>query len=143
MPPPLPDDSPLPPTTSTPEPTLRQVAEAAGTYPVEALDFVQRGLLHTVVQIHGRKVVPGHSRHVSGQQLCLGLKDYALLRWGLMARTVLRRWGITATLDFGHIVFSLVEAGLLKTTEQDTLDDFRDVFDFSTLESGYRIGIKP
>src|ERR1700722_11811230 len=108
MPPPLPDDTAIPPTTSVPEPTLRDIADIAGHYPIEALDFVQRGLIHTVAQVHGRKIIAGQSRHVSGQQLCHGLKDYALMRWGLMARTVLRRWGITRTLDFGQIVFSLV-----------------------------------
>jgi uncharacterized repeat protein (TIGR04138 family) len=57
-----------------------------------------------------------------------------------MARTVLRRWGITSTLDFGQIVFALIQADQMQRTEEDTLDDFRNVYDFRTaFESGYRI----
>jgi uncharacterized repeat protein (TIGR04138 family) len=79
---------------------------------------------------------------VTGQQLCHALRDYALTRWGMMARAVLRRWGINQTLDFGRIVFTMVKAGLLRTTEGDTLEDFRDVFDFATFDAGYRIECK-
>ena len=70
------------------------------------------------------------SRHVSGRQLCLGLRDYAIRRYGLLAKTVLNHWGVTRTEDFGRIVFALVEAGLLRKTDDDTLEDFQGVFDF-------------
>ena len=33
--------------------------------------------------------------------------------------------------DFGRLVFALVEVGLMKKTEEDTLDDFKEVYDFS------------
>jgi uncharacterized repeat protein (TIGR04138 family) len=110
------------------------------TYPPQAFDFVQDGLSFTVERIHGQPTEPNQNRHVSGQQLCMGLRDYALQRWGRMARTVLRRWNINTTLDFGQIVFELVALQKLKTTEQDSLEDFRDVFDFhAAFETGYRI----
>ena len=67
---------------------------------------------------------------MSGQQLCEGLREYALQQWGYLARTVLRRWNITSTVDFGKIVFALVEIGQMQKTDDDTLDDFRNVFDF-------------
>jgi len=70
------------------------------------------------------------SRHVSGEQLCNGLRDFALQQFGLLARTVLNRWNITNCEDFGRIVFAMVESRILAKTEDDSIDDFRDVFDF-------------
>ncbi len=70
------------------------------------------------------------NRHISGQDLCWGLRDYARHRWGSLARLVLGRWRIESTLDFGKMVFILVENDLLQKEPTDTLDDFRDVFDF-------------
>jgi uncharacterized repeat protein (TIGR04138 family) len=69
-------------------------------------------------------------RHISGQQLCLGLRDYALLQYGRLARTVLSSWGVRRTEDFGRIVFAMVEAGWMRKQDEDTIEDFENVFDF-------------
>ena len=120
--------------------SLQQVARDFGHYPAEAYEFVQRGLSFTVQKIHGTVVDPDASRHVSGQQLCEGLREFALSQWGLMARTVLGRWGIGATLDFGRIVFALIEVGQMQKQDDDSVEDFRGVYDFKTaFETGYRI----
>ena len=79
---------------------------------------------------------PVDSRHVSGQQLCTGMRDLAVRRWGLLAGTVLRRWGIRSTLDFGRIVYALIDAGMMSRTPDDSLDDFKAVFDFSAAFDG-------
>lgn len=70
------------------------------------------------------------SRHVSGQQLCVGLRDFAIVQFGALARTVLERWGVRKTEDFGKIVFAMIDAGLMRKTDEDTLEDFRDVYEF-------------
>jgi uncharacterized repeat protein (TIGR04138 family) len=120
--------------------TLQQLVADVGLYPAEAYQFVQEGLGHTVRTIHANITDAKASRHVSGQQLCDGLRDLALAQWGLLARTVLERWNITCTLDFGRIVFALIEVGQMQRTDEDTLDDFRNVFDFETvLDKSYRI----
>lgn len=136
----------MPPPTDDPsqeprEISLAEVVESVGLYPLEAFHFVQQGLAFSVDRIHGRDVpVKPEERHISGQQLCEGLRDFALSKWGLLARTVLRRWQITSTLDFGKIVFALIDAGHMQKTDRDTLDDFRNVYDFkSSFEAGYRI----
>jgi len=131
----------MPPPNENAKPkSLRQLARDAGPYPAEAYEFIQRGLSHTVQKLHGTVTEPTASRHVSGQELCEGLREYALMQWGLLARTVLRRWGIASTLDFGRIVFALIDAGQMQRTDEDTLDDFRDVYNFKTgFEAGYRI----
>jgi uncharacterized repeat protein (TIGR04138 family) len=120
--------------------TLLEVVEDIGTYPIEAYDFLQRGLQYTVQKIHGANPDPNVCRHVSGQDLCNGIRDYALQQWGYMARTVLRRWNITTTFDFGRMVFALIDNGLMQKTDEDTIEDFRNVYDFKTaLEGLYRI----
>jgi uncharacterized repeat protein (TIGR04138 family) len=111
-----------------------------GAYPPEAYDFVQQGLSYTVHQIHGRSEKPRAARHVSGQQLCDGIRIFALNQYGMLAGTVLRHWNIQSTLDFGRIVFALIEAGQMQRTDDDTIEDFRNVYDFrAAFESEYRI----
>jgi uncharacterized repeat protein (TIGR04138 family) len=111
-----------------------------GAYPPEAYDFVQQGLSFTVQEIHGLPAKPRANRHVSGQQLCEGIRLYASNQYGRLALTVLRQWNIHATLDFGRIVFALIEAGQMQKTDEDTIEDFRGVFEFKTaFETEYRI----
>jgi uncharacterized repeat protein (TIGR04138 family) len=56
---------------------------------------------------------------------------------------VLTRWNVRRTVDFGRIVFALVDNGWMAKTDDDNIDDFRDVFDFKTaFEAGYRIEMK-
>lgn len=115
---------------------LKSILSKAGGYAPEAYRFISDGLAHTVASVHGEEAVrqaehvDDDSLHVSGQQLCLGLRDYALQRYGLLARTVLRKWNINHTEDFGRIVFALVESGLMRKTEDDHLEDFQGVYDF-------------
>src|SRR5215213_9457278 len=109
-------------------------------YPPEAYAFIQQGLSFTVQKLHGKQKDPKASRHVGGSDLCEGLRELALTQWGRLAWTVLRRWNVTSTLDFGRIVFSMVEAGLMQKTDDDTLEDFRNVFDFrAAFEAEYQI----
>jgi uncharacterized repeat protein (TIGR04138 family) len=101
-------------------------------YPAEAFVFVQRGLDFTVRRTHGDlESKPADSRHVSGQQLCHGLRDYAIQEYGLLARSVLKHWNVHSSEDFGHLVFEMVKAGLMQKTSDDCLGDFVRVFDFT------------
>lgn len=119
---------------------LKQVFDAAGGYSPEAYRFIRDGLAHTVEMVHGQGgggsvETQLHSeydddRHVSGQQLCMGLRDYGVQQYGLLAKSVLGRWGIRKTADFGSIIFAMVDAGLMRKTDEDRLEDFHDVFDF-------------
>jgi uncharacterized repeat protein (TIGR04138 family) len=130
---PLPEEPPVKP--------LQQIVDELGLYPIEAFHFVQQGLECTVKRLHGEaEPEESHSRHVSGQELCEGLREFALVQWGLLARTVLQRWNITSTLDFGKIVFALIDGGRMQKTDADSLDDFRNVYDFRTaFEGDYKI----
>ncbi len=100
-------------------------------YPRSAYNFVQEGLGYTVSKLHGdpKKVDPA-KRHISGQQLCYGLRDYAITRYGLLARSVLEHWNIHRTDDFGRIVYALIECGQLSCSEEDRIEDFASVYSF-------------
>lgn len=69
-------------------------------------------------------------RHISGAELAGGVRDLALDRFGPMARTVLEYWGVHTTEDLGEIVFAMVECGILTKQDEDSREDFRDLFDF-------------
>lgn len=112
------------------------IMDRAGGFSPNAFQFIRDGLGHTVRMVHGDDAADAvvdeedESRHVSGRDLCMGLRDYAIRRYGLLAKTVLNHWGVTQTEDFGKIVFALVDAGLLRKTDEDTIEDFQGVFDF-------------
>jgi uncharacterized repeat protein (TIGR04138 family) len=71
-------------------------------------------------------------RHVSGQELALGVRDFAIEHFGLLAPTVLGHWGVRSSSDIGAIVFALVEVGLLVTQPGDRVEDFDGLWDFTT-----------
>lgn len=118
--------------TSAPVPVDLHEIVAAGPYPMEAFNFVREGLSHTAQRVHGGDD-PGVEldRHVSGRELCLGLRDFAVVQYGYLAPTVLRQWRIRRTVDFGRIVFTLIDNGYMSKTDDDTLEDFRGVYDFA------------
>lgn len=93
-------------------------------YKPEAYLFVLAGLHFTVGQLP-------EPRHISGKELLLGLRLYGLDQFGPLTAQVFEHWGLHRTEDFGHIVFTLVENKLLRKTEEDSLDDFKEVYDFS------------
>jgi uncharacterized repeat protein (TIGR04138 family) len=87
----------------------------------EALDYTQKAIV---------KENRGQLRHVTGQELLAGIRDYALSQFGPMTATVFEDWGIRNCLDFGEVVFNMVEVGLLAKTDQDSRDDFQNGYDF-------------
>jgi uncharacterized repeat protein (TIGR04138 family) len=122
-------------------------------FPDEAFEFVKEGVQHTAQVLHG----PGkrihrlplnqtdlsperenvdESRHISGQQLCMGLRDFAVQRYGLLAGVVLHRWGIKRTDDFGTIVYALIDRKALRASPRDTIEDFKGVFEFNEAFNG-------
>jgi len=82
-------------------------------------------------ETEGSKTADAMDRHLTGQELCRAIQHLATEQYGYMAKCVLNRWGVTSTTDFGNIVFSLIEVGQMRKTENDCRRDFDDVFDFS------------
>jgi uncharacterized repeat protein (TIGR04138 family) len=69
-------------------------------------------------------------RHVSGPELLDGVRQYALKEFGPMVLTVFDNWGIRSCEDIGHMVFNLIGAGVFGKTDQDSIEDFKGVYDF-------------
>jgi uncharacterized repeat protein (TIGR04138 family) len=69
-------------------------------------------------------------RHLTGQELCHAIRQYALEQYGYCAKLVLNSWGVTRTGDFGEIVYNLIRIGQMRKTKQDRREDFDDVYDF-------------
>ena len=94
----------------------RRYDERAYLFVLAALEFCQQRLTER--------------RHITGQELAQACRDLALDRFGVMSRLVREHWGVRSTADIGHMVFALVELGLLLSQPTDTPEDFADVFEF-------------
>jgi uncharacterized repeat protein (TIGR04138 family) len=104
------------------EDTVHRLSEADGRFRAEAFVFVLGSLEYARLCLR-------RDGHVSARELILGTRDYGRSRFGPLAPTVFRAWGVHATLDFGHIVMILVDEGILSLQEGDTLESFAGVYD--------------
>lgn len=71
----------------------------------------------------------GHSRHVSGQELLSGFRDFALDQFGPMGSTLMKEWGIRQCRDVGDMVFQLIDEGMFGKQDSDSPEDFSEIFD--------------
>jgi uncharacterized repeat protein (TIGR04138 family) len=97
-------------------------------YQRDAYAFLRDALDFTTKQ---QKKVKGVSvRHVTGPELLDGVRHYALKEFGPMVMTVFENWGIHSCEDIGNMVFNLIGAGIFGKTEEDSIEDFKNVYDF-------------
>ena len=107
---------------------LDSIATSDPRYQREAYIFLRDALDFTTKQ---QKKAKGTTvRHVSGPELLEGVRQYALKEFGPMVITVFDSWGIRATEDIGHMVFNLINAGIFGKTDEDSIEDFKNVYDF-------------
>ena len=107
---------------------LDSIVASDPRYQREAYIFLRDALDFTTKQ---QKKVKGTTvRHVSGPELVGGVRQYALKEFGPMVLTVFDNWGIRSTEDIGHMVFNLINAGIIGKTEEDSIEDFKNVYDF-------------
>ena len=104
-----------------------QLTESDRRYHRDAYFFLREALDHTVKL---RKRQLGESGHVSGSQLCDGIRQLALKQFGPMVPTVFAYWGLQKTDDFGDMVWNLIELGVFGKTESDSRADFHAIYDF-------------
>ena len=97
-------------------------------YARDAYVFLRDSLDFTTKQ--QKKIKGAMVRHVAGPELLEGVRQYALQEFGPMVMTVFSSWGIHCCEDIGHMVFNLIEAGIFGKTEEDSLEDFKNVYDF-------------
>ncbi|MFC1631310.1 Minf_1886 family protein [Candidatus Omnitrophota bacterium] len=103
--------------------TIEDIVNRDSRYKIDAYNFVLETLNYTVRNLK-------KTRHVTGVELLAGIREQAQKQFGPMARTVFEHWGVQETLDFGHIVFNLVDAKILSKTDQDSIEDFKNGYDF-------------
>jgi uncharacterized repeat protein (TIGR04138 family) len=106
------------------EDIMSRIRARGGQYHERAYLF----LLATIEFLQTRLEV---RRHVTGSELAWACRDFARQQFGLLAPVVLGHWGISRTEDFGRIVYTLVEAGLLVTQPGDSESDFEGVYQFA------------
>ncbi|MEI6084320.1 MAG: Minf_1886 family protein [Verrucomicrobiota bacterium] len=110
---------------------VAEIIKVDARYDRDAYLFVREGLDYTLKLLKKAAQTNPVHRHVSGQELLDGMRQFALDQFGPMTKTVLDHWGIRKCEDFGEIVFNMVEKGILGKTDQDSRADFRGGFDFN------------
>jgi uncharacterized repeat protein (TIGR04138 family) len=124
-------------------PKLEELARRDPRFAPEAYEFIFDALSHTLKRL-GRTPPEGdepwEGEHVTVAELLDGARDLALREYGLLARAVLRAWGVNSTGDLGEVVFNLVDAGLMDPSAADDRGGFQNVFDLDrALLDGYQI----
>jgi uncharacterized repeat protein (TIGR04138 family) len=97
-------------------------------YHRDAYIFLRDALDFTTKQ--QKKIKGATVRHVTGPELLEGVRQYALKEFGPMVMTVFDNWGIHSCEDIGNMVFNLIGAGIFGKTEEDSIEDFKNVYDF-------------
>jgi uncharacterized repeat protein (TIGR04138 family) len=107
---------------------LDSIVASDPRYARDAYVFLRDALDFTTKQ---QKKIKGTTvRHVSGPELLEGVRQYSLKEFGPLVITVFSYWGIHACEDIGHMVFNLIGAGIFGKTEEDSIEDFKRVYDF-------------
>src|SRR6476661_4750680 len=107
---------------------LNKLVESDPRYHRDAYAFLRDSLEFTQKVIS--KANKNQVRHITGQELLNGIREYALAVYGPMTTTVLEEWGIRSCEDFGNMVFRMIENNLLRKTDQDRPDDFKNGYSF-------------
>ena len=109
--------------------SLEALVQRDPRYPLPAYGFMLSALHETISHLD-------HPRHISGQELAAGFKQFAREQFGPMALNVLEAWNLRSTEDLGMVVFNLIEIGLLNKTTEDRLEDFQDIYSFQEAFGG-------
>lgn len=102
---------------------IEEICARDNRYKPDSYEFMMQALHFTQGKLK-------RQTHVTGKELLEGIREFAIEQYGSMTEIVLRHWGITKTEDFGNIVFNTVNEGLLSKTDSDSINDFKDIYDF-------------
>lgn len=110
---------------------VERIRERDKRYAPEAFALVMESLEFTIQRI-------GERRHVSATELLVHLCHYAQECYGVMAYSILERWGLRSTEDVGAVVYRLIDEHVLAEQDGDSPADFSGVFDLrSRIEDNY------
>jgi uncharacterized repeat protein (TIGR04138 family) len=100
---------------------MTEILERDPRYPRAAYELVGDAL----------RRASGHRRHVSPVELLNSIRELACEQFGPLAGAVLEEWGVRSTRDFGNIVFNCIAVDAMGASDEDTIEDFDDVYDFA------------
>ncbi len=63
--------------------------------------------------------------HLEAEELIASVIELALLKFGPMAESVFKHWGVNESIDVGSIVYNLIDLDILSKTEEDTHEQFK------------------
>ena len=111
--------------------TIIQLLEHDQRYRLEAYRFVREALQYAqeVLKMPNDSE-SGSRRHLTGQQLCEAIRQFANEQYGYMSKLVFNSWGVHTTSDFGEIVYNLIRIKEMKKSKTDKRSDFDNVYDF-------------
>ena len=110
---------------------IETITERDKRYRAQAYSFVMAAVEYTIGMLDEK-------RHITAVELLEGIRDFASRQFGPMAKQVFNFWGVERTEDFGEIVFNLIGEGLLSKNDEDRIEDFSAVYDFTeALEESY------
>ncbi len=123
--------------------SLQQLLKTDSRFPIEAYLFIREALAYAAdsmelgvtcdeLESNDESLKRNRrERHLSGQELCEAIRQYAVKQYGYMAKVVLNRWGINETSDFGEIVYNMIEVGIMKKSSRDQRSHFDNVYSFN------------
>jgi uncharacterized repeat protein (TIGR04138 family) len=110
---------------------VRRIRNRDRRYAPEAYAMVMDSVAYAIQSI-------GKPRHVSAAELLDHLCDFVKDRYGILAYSMLEKWGLKSTEDIGAVVYALIDEGELTEQDSDSLAGFSGVFDLhERLEVGY------
>ena len=114
---------------------IRKICEEDDTFPPMAYCFVRDSVHKALDNIAKAKrqnlFADDNPPDIKGADLCRFFRDTLINRFGPSAIDVLDTWNIKKTSDFGKIIYKLISVEILGKSENDSIEDFDDVFDFT------------
>ena len=114
---------------------IRKICEEDDTFPPMAYCFVRDSVhkaLDNIVKAKRQNIFADDDPpDIKGADLCRFFRDTLINRFGPSAIDVLDTWNIKRTSDFGKIIYKLIAVDILGKSENDSIEDFDDVFDFT------------
>ena len=114
---------------------IRKICEEDDTFPPMAYCFVRDSVhkaLDNIVKAKRHNIFADDDPpDIKGADLCRFFRDTLINRFGPSAIDVLDTWNIKRTSDFGKIIYQLIDVKILGKSENDSIEDFDDVYDFT------------
>ena len=114
---------------------VKTILQKDKRYSEDAYEFVNDAVIYTVEK--SKKKPKTENKHITGRELLDGVIEFALREFGPLAFDVLSKWGINEGVSIGNIVFNMVKYQILSTSEEDSIEDFKNYPSFEQIFDKY------